>query len=304
MSTRPPTRSRPSGQATYALRDDTRITLGLRDTADYRETQGTQTLRLATPVVLAKTTQPGSTIASARTAKFSQPTFKLALDHNITSAALGYVSWSRGFKAGVFNTVTLNSDPVKPEVLDAFEAGVKSDWLDRRLRVNVSTYYYNYKNLQVQQFVNGFYTLNNAAKAEIKGVDFEVTALPVRGLTLQLSGTLLDPTYKAFPGGPGYTAVPITSVQPERRHGRLPSHAHRPDRQANDLRLQADDQLQHPIHLGPRARGHFTVRCRAISFQILLRSAERRGSARLHAGQRLAGLDLSQGRPGRQAVGQ
>jgi iron complex outermembrane receptor protein len=202
------------GQATYALADHTHVTVGLRDTADYRETQGTQTLRLATPVVLAKTTQPGSTIASARTAKFSQPTFKLALDHNFSPTALGYVSWSRGFKAGVFNTVTLNSDPVKPEVLDAFEAGLKSDWLDRRLRVNLSAYYYDYKNLQVQQFINGFYTLNNAAKAEIKGMDFEVTALPVRGLTLQLSGTLLDPTYKSFPGGPAYTAVPITSVNP------------------------------------------------------------------------------------------
>lgn len=202
------------GQATYALRDDTRLTVGLRDTGDYRETQGTQTLRLNPPVLLAKTTQPGSTIASARSAKFSKPTFKLSLDHNFSPDALGYVSWSRGFKAGVFNTVALNTAAVEPETIDAFETGLKSDWLDRRLRLNLAAYYYNYKNLQVQQFVNGFYTLSNAARAEIKGLDFDLTVLPVRGLTLQLSGALLDPTYKDFPGGPGYTAVPITSVNP------------------------------------------------------------------------------------------
>ena len=202
------------GQATYALRDDTRLTVGLRDTADYRETQGTQTLRLNPPLVLAYTTQPGSTIASARSAKFSKPTFRLALDHNFSPDVLGYLSWSRGFKAGVFNTISLNTAPVQPETLDAFEAGLKSDWLDRRLRINLAAYYYNYKNLQVQQFVNGLYTLSNAAKAEIKGLDFELTALPVRGLTLQFSGALLDPTYKDFPGGPGYTPVPITSINP------------------------------------------------------------------------------------------
>ncbi len=202
------------GQATYSLTDDTRLTAGLRDTADYRETQGVQILQTATPVILARTTQPGSTLPSARNARFSQPTWKLSIDHNFTPKAMAYLSYSRGFKAGVFNTVTLNSAPVEPETIDAVEGGVKSDWLDGRLRANLAAYYYNYKNLQVQQFVNGFYTLANAAKAEIKGVDFEITALPVTGLTLSLTATLLDPTYKEFPGGPGYVPVPITSVNP------------------------------------------------------------------------------------------
>ncbi|SFI56627.1 iron complex outermembrane recepter protein [Caulobacter sp. UNC279MFTsu5.1] len=201
-------------QGAYSFTDDTRVTVGLRDTVDYRETQGSQTLRLATPVVLAKTTQPGSTIASARTAKFSKPTFKVSLDHDFAEGVLGYLTYSRGFKAGVFNMVSLNTDPVKPETIDAVEGGLKSDWLDHRLRINLAAYHYDYKNLQVQQFVNGFYTLSNAAAAKIKGVDFEVTGKPLRGLTLQLSGTLMDPTYTSFVGGPGYTAVPITSVNP------------------------------------------------------------------------------------------
>jgi iron complex outermembrane receptor protein len=80
--------------------------------------------------------------------------------------------------------------------------------------VNVAAYYYDYRNLQVTQFVSGLYILNNAAKAEIKGVDFDITARPIADLQLAVSGTLLDPTYKDYRNGQGYVPVPITSVNP------------------------------------------------------------------------------------------
>ncbi len=201
-------------QGTYDLTDDTRLTVGLRETADFRETAGTRTVLTNPPTVTTVTTQPGSTIPSARKADYSRPTWKLALDHDLAEGVMVYASYSRGFKAGVFNTVSLNTDPVEPEVIDAYELGLKSDWFDRRLRVNAAAYYYDYSNLQLNQYVNGFYILNNAAKAEIKGLDIEITGRPIADLQLQLSGTFLDPKYTSYPGGQGYAPVPITSVNP------------------------------------------------------------------------------------------
>lgn len=202
------------GQATYDVTDATHLTVGLRETADYRETAGSRFLLTNPPQLTTQTTPVGSTVPAPRKADFSEPTWKFALDHNVTPDLLLYVSYSRGFKAGVFNTVSLNTNPVEPEKIDAYELGLKSEWFDRRVRFNAAAYYYDYSNLQVTQYVNGFYILNNAAKAEIKGLDVELTARPWADLQLQLSGTFLDPTYKSYPAGQGYRAVPITSVNP------------------------------------------------------------------------------------------
>jgi iron complex outermembrane receptor protein len=203
------------GQATYSIFNGTDLTLGLRDTADYRETAGTEYLDLPTGrTVLVRTTQPGSTIPSPRTAMFSQPTWKIALDQHFGENILGYVSYSRGYKAGVFNTVSLNTAVVRPETVDAVEMGLKSEYFDHRLRVNLAAYYEKYQNIQFSAFANGFYTLENAAGAEVDGLDFEITAAPIRRFNVTLSGTIMDPRYTSFPGGPGYVPVPVTAVNP------------------------------------------------------------------------------------------
>ncbi|MFA7588680.1 MAG: TonB-dependent receptor, partial [Novosphingobium sp.] len=133
--------------------------------------------------------------------------WKLGLDYKVTNGTLLYASWARGFKSGGFvGRVAQPQDlgPYNPEKVDTFEAGIKTDLFDRRLRLNFAGFYTNYRDMQVQQsyFLDGGTTIGtsifNAAKAEIKGFELEATALPVDGLTLTGSLAYLDATYKAF----------------------------------------------------------------------------------------------------------
>lgn len=136
---------------------------------------------------------------------FEEPTYRLALNYRPSDHFMLFGSLSRGFKSGGFNTGA-STDPVEaaivePEEVIAYEAGVKSDWLDRRLRLNASVFLYDYSDLQVFGLAQGgvpTQTLFNAEEAEIKGLDLEIQALPMRGLTLTLSASYLDAEYTDF----------------------------------------------------------------------------------------------------------
>lgn len=136
--------------------------------------------------------------------------WKLGLDYQAMDDTLLYGYWSRGFKSGGFTgRLGLASDlgPYGPEKVDTFEAGLKADLFDRRVRLNISGFYTNYRNMQIASIyftedaqgtiVQGNSILN-AAKAEIKGVEVEGTVLVADGLTLNGSLAYLDTKYKSF----------------------------------------------------------------------------------------------------------
>ncbi|WP_159982256.1 MULTISPECIES: TonB-dependent receptor [unclassified Novosphingobium] len=136
--------------------------------------------------------------------------WKVGLDYQLADSTLLYGYWARGFKSGGFvGRISLPQDvgPYGPEHVDTFEAGFKADFLDRRLRTNLAVFYTNYRDIQIAQTyftkdalgndVNST-TIQNAAKATIKGFELELTALPANGLTLTGSVAYLDATYKTF----------------------------------------------------------------------------------------------------------
>ncbi|WP_380873950.1 TonB-dependent receptor [Sphingomonas sp. DBB INV C78] len=135
------------------------------------------------------------------TAKFNKFNWAVSLDFQATDDVLAYARASTGYKAGGFNARSTN-DGYKPENLTSFEIGVKSELLDRRLRLNAATYYSIHDDLQLQQFQAGTAGASsvtvNAGKAEYWGVEAEVQALPVDGLTLSSSVGYIDRKYKEF----------------------------------------------------------------------------------------------------------
>lgn len=192
------------GQATIGITPDTRLTLGARYTIEKRRLEGYSTGSL--------TLSPGS--AGTQEATFKKPNFRVALDHRLTPDVLAYASWSRGFNAGFFSQIAVGgfndvANPVvQPEVIDAYEVGVKSDLLDRHLRVNVAAFQYNYKNLQQQIFQFGQITTINAASARVKGIEVDVVARPVRDFTLSVSANYLYSRYRSYPLAPDYVFLP------------------------------------------------------------------------------------------------
>ena len=122
---------------------------------------------------------------------------------NLTSfidSGMFYVGRTEGFKSGTWNTVALTNepDPVAPEQVVSWEGGFKTDLFDGYARFNASAFFYDYDNLQLTSIAltsGGAVKLENAGKAKVKGLEFEMTVEPVEDLTLQLNGALLDTRY-------------------------------------------------------------------------------------------------------------
>jgi iron complex outermembrane receptor protein len=187
---------------TYEFLPQTNLTLGARYTSE-RTTDVSRTDLVGPPT----TVVPSPTLSTYS----AKPTYRIVLDHSFDSDVMAYISQSRGFKSGGFALLNgAGSPPVKPEILDATEVGIKSQWLDRRLQVNAEAFNYDYSNLQISQFAEGGSIFVNAAKAKIRGLDLDLLAEPVEHLTLHGSMSYLHGRYESFPGAPEYLRNPAT----------------------------------------------------------------------------------------------
>jgi len=119
---------------------------------------------------------------------------------------LVYGSVNRGFKSGGFDgsgvTVPSAFEPYGAETVWAYEVGVKSSVIDT-FDFSVAAFFYDYKDKQVLALmdVGGGVTeavIQNAAEAEVKGVEAELRWMPVRGLTFSMNATLLDSEITKF----------------------------------------------------------------------------------------------------------
>ncbi len=127
---------------------------------------------------------------------------RVVVDYQLTDTALVYLSAAKGFKGGTTsgrdtaslrNLLRIVGDP---ETNWSYEAGLKADWLDRRLRTNVAVFHNEYDGLQFGVTTpDGGFGRINAGNATIEGLELEVTAVPVEGLELNAALGLLDSEY-------------------------------------------------------------------------------------------------------------
>lgn len=129
--------------------------------------------------------------------RWSRASGKIGLDYQASDGLLLYASAARGFKSGAINLGAL-TNPVRPETVDNFEAGLKSNFLDRRAQLNIAAFTSNYRDLQVLQIGALTQILSNAAKARISGLEIEGVLKPVAGLTLTGNVSVLDAKYREF----------------------------------------------------------------------------------------------------------
>lgn len=137
-----------------------------------------------------------------RSEKEDAVTGKIALDYQLTEDVMLYTSYSKGFRSGSFNNGLVYADQsndngayAAPEYVDAYEVGFKGEFFDRRLRLNANYFFYEYED---QQFINQVgisAQLVNAGGADIQGIEVELLAMPMEGLTLQAGLGLIDAEY-------------------------------------------------------------------------------------------------------------
>lgn len=190
-------------QATYKVTDALKLTAGIRYTKDWQTVSGNGFLN-GTFQTIPDTTKKQSA---------AKPSWRLAIDYSFTPDILAYVSYNRGFKSGGFGSTNVTGSGFRPETLDAYEAGLKTELLNHHLRFNAAAFYYNYKDLQVQ-VVNpsGIDTSTfNAAAAHIKGIDIDLAAIPFKNLTLTGGIGILDSKYVDFKDAPLYLTTGVVS---------------------------------------------------------------------------------------------
>jgi iron complex outermembrane receptor protein len=190
------------GQGTYSLTSTLNATAGIRYTSE--KTHLTLENHNALVCQVDGVPPAGAPCINSFENSFSNVSYTAGLDWQATERVLLYAKTSRGFRAGGTNQRSDPALPYAPETVTDYEIGVKSDWFDRRLRVNLAAYHSDYKNIQRSVFVNeaqSFVTeIQNAAAAKINGAELEITARPFTALTLSASGAYTMPKYSTYTG--------------------------------------------------------------------------------------------------------
>jgi outer membrane receptor protein involved in Fe transport len=182
------------GQVTIPLGDRTNVTGGLRYTSEKRTESGTSSVFVggAGPIP--------TLVIDGRSERFEKLTFRAAIDHKIVQDVLAYASFNRGFKSGGYNPNTLGDLPYEPEVLDAYEVGLKSDLFGRTLRLNIAGFYYDYSNIQVSVWSGGgLPVIRNGAKARVYGLDADFSAFITERLRVTGGASVLNARFSSFP---------------------------------------------------------------------------------------------------------
>ncbi|MBL4895071.1 MAG: TonB-dependent receptor [Emcibacter sp.] len=122
---------------------------------------------------------------------------KIGMEFILTPDVMLYASISKGFKSGGFNLGDLEP-AFQPEQIWSYETGLKGTWVDGRLRVNGSAFYYDYTNIQVSKVVGTSVIIENAASSEIYGIEAEITAIPVNNLQIDIAASWLQTKFKDF----------------------------------------------------------------------------------------------------------
>lgn len=170
-------------QGAYKITPDIEVELGIRYSEDRRYQVGRNDL--------------GGIISDLdNRVKNGQVTWHAGVNWQASDTSFVYAKVDKGYKAGGF-TSTSNYGP---ETLLAYEVGAKNRFLDDTLQVNASAFYYDYKDLQVNQIDpdNAQQFTLNAGTAAVKGLEIETTWLATPATRIDASLAWLDTEFKKF----------------------------------------------------------------------------------------------------------
>lgn len=193
--------------ANYQLTDALSVTAGARYTDDHKDIAITRYNFLTDTFAIDNATL---TIDDQRVTPMA------SINYQWTPELMTYALYSRGFRGGGYSPRPANALQVAafdPETVDNFELGVKSEWFDRRLRLNIAGFYSKYKDqVAFKQFAaddpanpsgaNWFRALNTA-QSNFKGVEVEMNAEPVDGMHIDGALGWIDYTLEDD-GGAGF----------------------------------------------------------------------------------------------------
>jgi outer membrane receptor protein involved in Fe transport len=184
------------GEVYFDISDTLKFTGGLRYNNDKKDVEARSTLAsflvpysqttnaFESPYVGSFDADPGTLgnqILQNRQVKNDEITGRAVLDYKITDDNLVYFSYSRGYKSGGLNPplqpIFEVPESFRPEQVDAFEIGSKNTFADGALQLNVTAFYYKYKDLQLSKIVART-AVNENIDADIYGAEVEAIIRP------------------------------------------------------------------------------------------------------------------------------
>jgi outer membrane receptor protein involved in Fe transport len=188
------------GEAYYKLNDKVKATIGLRYNDD-KKLVNAHTITLNIPQAIGTADASGALAAAvpyvAQTNHGRALTGRAVLDWEVTPNNLIYASYSRGYKAGGFNPPLSAADAginvpttFAPETVNAFEIGSKNSFGNGQLQLNVTGFYYDYKNLQLSSIIART-SVDENINAHVYGVELEAIMRPTRQFTVNISASYL-----------------------------------------------------------------------------------------------------------------
>ncbi|MFN7029581.1 MAG: TonB-dependent receptor [Sphingopyxis sp.] len=197
------------GEAYFEFSDRLKLTAGLRYNNDKKAVTARSTLAsflaphggtgsaFDSPFVAsfdADPGTPGNQIIQARQVKFNKLTGRAVLDFKVTDDNLIYASYSRGYKSGGINPplqpIFAVPESFRPEQVDAFEIGSKNSFGNGALQLNLTAFYYKYKDLQLSKIVART-AVNDNVSANIYGFEAEAIVRPDPNVVVNLGFSYL-----------------------------------------------------------------------------------------------------------------
>ncbi|NMN02920.1 MULTISPECIES: TonB-dependent receptor [unclassified Novosphingobium] len=194
-------------RADWTLARGTTLTTGLRFNRD----------KIAYQYDLQYNTTPASaTNQFSRTGSdsFSTLVGDVTLKQQMSQWVNVYAKYSRGYKPKVYNldgtfTATNTITPVNKERVDGAELGMKGDFFDRHLSLNIAAFYAVYHNFQVQSVdptvTVPTFQMTNAGKASTRGIEMDATVRAGQGLSFNFAGAYTNARYDSFVGANCYS---------------------------------------------------------------------------------------------------
>jgi iron complex outermembrane receptor protein len=130
---------------------------------------------------------------------------RIAYAHKFTDNFMMYASATNGFKSGGWNARGSSSAALQafaPETIWSYELGMRGDWVDGRLRTNITLFYSDLEDLQTTSATpDGQFLTTNAGGLEVPGIEAEITALPTDNWQIFAALGWQNAEYKDLPGG-------------------------------------------------------------------------------------------------------
>lgn len=187
------------GNATIRMNDKLSFDVGARLTYEEKEFEQTaQRIFAQVPLIPGI---PGYGLDESWT-NFSP---KVSVNYEFNDEVRGYAIVSQGFRSGGFNGRPTSVEGIgsfDPEILTSYELGLKNDLLNRRLRLNLSAFYNQYEDMQVNvsfPVMGGVVVrTENAGKARIWGIEAEGRYIANDWLSFEGAVGYLDAAYEEY----------------------------------------------------------------------------------------------------------